>query len=167
MQKALPDIWDRMLLWIPHSWKSQKIPEFLFQIVLTELWYPGKSNHLPVPERQDSADSHHKKHTACTIHYSEVYSYSKNGNTGLCDRLILYQSAPYQRKQDTHQAKKHPLSQYMGRGGIYSKDPAASGQAETDCNGIIHHCHLFFIQVSHMLPKAAFIDGADLLQKDD
>ena len=39
-------------------------------------------------------------------------------------------------------------------------------QAKTDRNGIIHHQHLLFVQMAHMLPQTLLINGADLLQQD-
>ena len=36
-----------------------------------------------------------------------------------------------------------------------------------DGNGIVHLRHLVFVQMPHVLPQAALVDGANLLQKDD
>ena len=36
-------------------------------------------------------------------------------------------------------------------------------QAEADGEGIVYHGHLAIGQMAHVLPEAAFVDGADLL----
>ena len=43
----------------------------------------------------------------------------------------------------------------------------AAGKAEADGDGIIHLRHLLLVQMAHVLPQAALIDGTNLLQKDD
>ena len=38
-------------------------------------------------------------------------------------------------------------------------------QAKADSYGIVHLCHLGIAQMSHMLPKPALVNGANLLQQ--
>ena len=45
--------------------------------------------------------------------------------------------------------------------------PSAAGKAEADGNGVVHLRHLVFVQMPHVLPQAALVDGANLLEKDD
>ena len=39
-------------------------------------------------------------------------------------------------------------------------------QTKTHCNGIVHHCHLTFVQTAHMFPKPLLVDGSDLFQQN-
>ena len=39
-------------------------------------------------------------------------------------------------------------------------------QAKADRDGIVDHSHMFIVQMAHMLPQAAFIDGAHLFQQN-
>ena len=63
------------------------------------------------------------------------------------------------------------MPKLMRHGGDYDiqllQASAASREAKTDSNGVVHFVHLLLIQASHVFPKAAFIDGPDLFQKND
>ena len=62
-------------------------------------------------------------------------------------------------------SEKHPLKHPMLQGAVYSL--ISSVKSETDRNGAVYHGHLGFVQMSHMLPQTAFVDGPDLFQENN
>ena len=67
--------------------------------------------------------------------------------------------------------KQRPLAaSYAANGGvisILSGKSAAARKTEADGNGIVHHSHLLFVQMPHVFPQSALVDGADLFQQDN
>lgn len=67
----------------------------------------------------------------------------------------------------TFQNNRPPAASYAARGRCILTQAVPAWQSKADSNGIVYHCHLGLIQMTHMLTQTAFINGADLFQKDN